>query len=318
MHIHLTSTGSRAGKTIIWTLVLNLLITITQFVAGAITGMLALIADATHNLSDIGALLVAYWGEVSSRGAATKTETYGRKRVEVFTTLLSASALTVIAGFIVYEAYERLISPTAVSNFPFFVVAALMGLVGNIGSVVLLRRSGSKSLNMKMAVLHMAYDAATSLAVLIGGTLIYFLGWWYVDIILSVGIAVVIGWSSLDVYRQVWRVFMEAAPSSIDFDEVVRALESNEKVENIHDLHIWSLSSTEVALSCHVCVKSSDLGHTDQIIAELNYMLNNRFKIDHSTLQIESAPCERSEPLCGNGVVAERTPGEPGSESLAN
>ena len=87
---HLTSTDdSRAGKAIIWTLVLNLLITITQFVAGALTGMLALIADATHNLSDIGALMVAYWGEVTSKSPATKTETYGRKRVEVFTTLLS-------------------------------------------------------------------------------------------------------------------------------------------------------------------------------------------------------------------------------------
>ena len=301
---HLTPSGEHTGKTIIWTLVLNLLITITQFVAGTITGMLALIADATHNLSDIGALLVAYWGEASSRGPATKTETYGRKRIEVFATLISASALTVVAGFIIYEAYERLITPTEVSNFPFFVIAALMGLLGNIGSVVLLRRSGSKSLNMKMAVLHMAYDAATSLAVLIGGILIYFLGWWFVDIVLSVGIAVVIVWSSLDVYRQVWRVFMEAAPSSIDFDEVVVALESNAKVENIHDLHIWSLSSTEVALSCHVCVKSSDLSHTDQVIAELNDTLNNRFKINHSTLQIESVPCESSQPLCGNGAVS--------------
>lgn len=294
-----------SGRALVWTILFNIVITLAQFIAGALTGSLALIADAAHNLSDVAALVLAYFGERSSQAPATKTATYGHKRVEVLTALISAISLLLIAGFICWEAYQRLIDPTPITRFPIFLTVATIGLLGNLASVWILRQDKAESLNRKMALLHMVYDAVSSVAVIVGGVVMFITGWTLIDPILSLGIAGLLVWSSLDVLRQGGKILLEVAPEGVDFDEVKSAIESHPQVQNSHHLHIWSLSSTEIALSCHITVSPGDVREIDRIIKGVNELLGQHFGIFHSTLQIETGSCDRPDEVCG--VVARAT-----------
>jgi len=293
----------KSGGALGWTIVFNVVITVTEYVAGALTGSLALMADATHNLSDVAGLVLAYFGEKSSEAPPTKSATYGHQRMEVFTALLSAVSLVVIAIYIVYEAYTRFVNPEEINNFPLFLTVASIGLLGNIGSVWMLRKENVDSINRKAALLHMIYDGLSSVAVVLGAILIYFTGWTLVDPTLSILIAGMIVWSSLDVFRSGWRVIMEVAPSGVEYDEIMSALEEEPRVLSVHHLHVWSLSSTEIALSCHVRVHTENLSEINQIIGSLNNMLAKRFEISHSTVQIETESSDCPGEDCG----AERT-----------
>lgn len=282
-----------SGNALAWTILFNIIITVAQFIAGVLTGFLALIADAAHNLSDVAALILAYFGERASLSPATKTATYGHKRIEVLTALISATSLLLIAGFICWEAYHRLINPTPLTRFPIFLTVAIVGLVGNLASVWILKRDKGQSLNRKTALLHLVYDAVSSVAVIVGGIVMFTTGWSIIDPILSLIIAGLLIWSSLDVFRQGGRILLEVAPEGIDFDAVLTALESHPQVLNAHHLHIWSLSSTEIALSSHVRVSPGDIQEVDRIIKGLNEILEQRFGVSHSALQVETRPCDQ-------------------------
>jgi cobalt-zinc-cadmium efflux system protein len=293
-------------KRLIGTILLNVAITIAEFLGGLITGYLALMADAVHNLSDVASLLLAWLGMTGAKLPATKKSTYGYKRVEVMTAFISAVALVVIAVFIIMKAYDRIVSPEEIREPGLFLTIAGVGLIGNLVSVWLLSAHRGSSLNMKAAFLHMAYDAASSGAVIAGGVFILIFGWVIVDPILSTIIALMIVWSSYQVIKDAVLVFMEAVPSGIDFDEVRRSMVQVEHVNDVHDLHIWSLSSTEAALSCHVVVSHEHFARASDIMIELNRLMCDRFGIYHSTIQIERDECVTSDLSCrhpGDGEV---------------
>lgn len=303
MHSHPVS-----GQRLFWTIVLNALITLAEFVAGMISGYLALTADAVHNLSDVAALILAWLGVKGSQLPATKRSTYGYKRIEVMTAFISAVALVVIAVFIIWEAYQRYLNPQPISYPGLFITVALIGLAANLLSVVLLHREKDKSLNLKTAFLHMAYDTLSSVVVLIGGVLILYTGWTMIDPILSAAIAVMIFWSSYLVIREAVAILMEATPAGVGFDSVHRVIHGIPGVKNVHDLHIWSLSSYETALSCHVCLEQSDLTSGPGVVAEISRLMRENFGIGHCTVQIECEECDRSSLLCGpNGEPAKHS-----------
>ncbi len=287
-----------SGQRLFWTIVLNAIITLAEFVAGLMSGYLALTADAVHNLSDVAALVLAWLGVKGSQRPATKRSTYGYKRVEVMTAFVSAVALVVIALFIIWSAYHRFLQPQAVEMPVLFMTVAAIGLLGNLASVGLLLREKDKSLNLKTAFLHMAYDTLSSVVVLLGGVVILLTGWTLIDPILSVAIAVMIFWSSYLVIKEAMLILMEAVPPGIDFDEVHRAIEKVDGVCDVHHLHIWSLSSYEIALSCHVAVSEESFTGTTRITAEIDRLMHDRFGIGHSTIQIEHQECGRPGLLC--------------------
>ncbi len=289
-----------SGRKLIWTIIFNLVITAAEFIGGLMTGYLALIADAVHNLSDVAALGLAWLGFKGSQLPATKKSTYGFKRVEVMTAFISAVALVVIAIFILLEAYDRLLEPQPLTNPSLFMVVAIIGFLGNIASILLLRSEKGKSLNMKTAFLHMAYDAISSAAVIIGGIIIILSELYIIDIILSSIIALMIFWSSYLVIREAVYIFLESTPEGIDFDEVVKAIEKTPGVEDIHDLHIWSLSSSDAAMSCHICVEEENLSAGPDIIVKINRMLGEKFGIEHCTIQLEKIDFRRPDALCSH------------------
>ncbi len=298
-HGHINKKVSR-GR-LFWTIVFNALITVAEFMGGMVTGYLALIADAVHNLSDVAALGLALLGVKGAELPASKTSTYGYKRVEVITAFISAVSLVVIACFIFLEAFERFVSPQPITKPLVFIGVALIGLLGNIFSIWLLHSEKGKSLNMKTAFLHMAYDAVSSVAVLIGGIIIMLTGWYLLDVILSMLIGLMIIYSSYMVIKEAVLIFLEAVPQGIDFDQVHDAISKMPRVRDVHDLHIWSLSSNEIALSCHVSVQQEDYSHGPDLIVQINTMLLSKFKIGHGTIQLEIDDCHRTDVLCSPG-----------------
>ncbi len=289
-----------SGSKLFWTIIFNLVITAAEFAGGLISGYLALLADAVHNLSDVAALVLAWLGAKGSAMPSTKRSTFGFKRIEVMTALISAVSLVVIAFFIIREAYLRYISPEPITHPWLFLSIAVIGLIGNIVSVWLLHTEKGKSLNMKTAFLHMAYDAASSVAVIIGGIIIILTGWVMIDIILSCLIALAIVYSSYSVIKEAMLVFLEAVPDGIDFDKVKRTIKSIDRVKDCHHLHIWSLSSREVALSCHVCLDEEDMKNGPEIIVEINRILAREHAIGHGTIQIERTCCETDDLNCNH------------------
>ncbi len=287
-----------SGRKLFWAIVFNLGITLAEVVGGLISGYLALMADAVHNLSDVASLGLAWLGVRGSERPATKKSTYGYKRIEVMTAFISAVSLVVIAVFILVEAYSRLQHPQPITQPAVFLSVAVIGLFGNIVSIYFLYSEKGKSLNMKTAFLHMAYDAISSVVVIAAGVAILLTGWFVIDVILSVAIALMIFWSSYLVMKEAVLIFLEAVPQGIDFDAVLKALLEIPKVRDIHDLHIWSLSSQEVALSCHAAIEEKDFQDGPDIIVQINLMLRDRFQIGHGTIQIEKHDCRRSDLFC--------------------
>ncbi len=277
------------------TILLNVIITAAEFIGGLLTGYLALIADAIHNLSDVAALLLGYLGEVGSRRPPTKKTTYGFKRIEVMTAFTSAVALVVIAVYIFYEAYLRIIHPVPLTNPTLLLIIACIGLIGNVLSVFLLHSPRDKSLNVKTALLHMFYDAVSSGAVIIGAIIIFKTGWTYIDPILSILIGLMIIWSSIDVLKEATMIFLEAVPRGIDYDKVKTAIMEHPQVNDVHDLHIWSLSSTNIMLSCHICLDKTDYENSPAIIKEIGIKLHKKFGIGHATIQPERKHCPNFE-----------------------
>jgi cobalt-zinc-cadmium efflux system protein len=276
----------------------NLVITIAEFVGGWVSGYLALQADAVHNLSDVAALVLAWLGVKGAQLPATKTSTYGYKRLEVMIAFISAVSLVVIAVFIFIEAYHRLMSPQPITHPWLFMTVAAIGLCGNLASVFILASERGKSLNLRTAYLHMAYDTASSIVVLIGGVVILLTGLVVIDVILTTAIALAIFWSSYLVIKEAVIILLEAVPGSVQFDEVLSALCAVPRVRDVHDLHIWALSSNEIALSCHVCLDDDDYLNGMDFIQSIDALLRNRFGIGHATIQLEKADCARNDLLC--------------------
>ncbi|MDF1544765.1 MAG: cation diffusion facilitator family transporter [bacterium] len=304
-HVHTRSPLS-SGKKLIWAILFNSVITLAEFIGGIMTGYLSLLADAVHNLSDVAALALAWVGVKGSQLPATKRSTFGYKRIEVMTAFVSAAALIVIAVFILLEAYERLKNPQPITNPTLFLSVAVVGLIGNVLSIWLLHSEKGKSLNMKTAFLHMAYDAISSVAVIIGGIIIAVTGWVLIDTIMSAIIALMIFWSSYLVIKEAVLIFLEAVPPEIDFDKVAAAISDVERVRDVHDLHIWSLSSSEKALSCHVCVDADEVGNSPSIAASINRMIADRFRINHGTIQVEVEGCGENVLLCNSRLPEEK------------
>jgi cobalt-zinc-cadmium efflux system protein len=284
-----------SGSRLFWTILLNAAITLAEFIGGLLSGYLALLADAVHNLSDVAALVLAWLGVKGAQLPATKRTTYGYKRVEVMTAFVSAVALVVIALFIIWEAYQRYLHPQPLTRPVLFLTVAAIGLIGNVASVWILHREKDKSLNLKTAFLHMAYDTLSSAIVIVGGVVILLTGWVVIDTVLSMAIALMIFWSSYLVIKEAVLILMEAVPAGISYDRVHEAIRAVPGVVEVHDLHIWSLSSYEPALSCHVCVADRDFSRGPDIVAAVDREMAHQFNIGHCTIQVEGETCARTD-----------------------
>jgi cobalt-zinc-cadmium efflux system protein len=257
-------------------------------VAGALwTGSLALAADAGHMLADTGALALALFAAWIAARPPTPAKTFGYYRVEILAALVNALLLLAVAGWILFEAYQRILAPRPVLGGPMLVIAAL-GLAVNVISAWLLRQGAAASLNVRAAYLEVVTDALASVGVLVAAVVVIATGWTVIDPLVSVGIAVVIVPRTWRLLTQAVNVLLEGTPAHLALGEIEAAMTQVAGVRRIHDLHVWTLTSGREAMSAHVVV--DDPRESDRLLEALHAVLHARFGIDHTTIQLEKDP----------------------------
>lgn len=281
---------------------LNTLFVIVEAIFGFIGNSTALLADAAHNLSDVLGLLIAWGAAALTRRPPSERFTYGFRSSSILAALFNAMFLLVAVGAIGWEALHRFAAPQPVASQTIMVVAAI-GILIN-GFTAWLFVSGRKSdINIEGAFLHMAADAAVSAGVVIAGAAILFTGWLWLDPLTSLGICAVILWSTWTLLTRSLRMSLDAVPDTIDPQAVRTYLAGLPGVSDVHDLHIWPISTTNTALTCHLVMTGGHPG--DSFLETLAHDLDHRFSIDHATVQIEVATlrsCRATADDCSGGV----------------
>lgn len=283
-------------KRLILSLGLNLLITLLQVAGGIVANSLGLLSDAAHNLSDVVALGLSLWAVRLSRRPATPRRTFAYKRAEILVALFNSAVLVAISVYIVVEAVRRLLDPQPVEGL-WVIGFAAGGLVINTLAAVLLRRD-HHDLNLRSAFLHLVGDAATSFGVMVSGVVLYVWDWNYADAIVSILVSVWIGREAVAIVRSTVNVLMEGTPEGVEFTEVEKAMLAVAGVRGVHDLHIWSISSSDLALSAHVVVEDAALSETTTIAAITKQKLAQEFGVGHVTLELETVGGECAGSTC--------------------
>jgi cobalt-zinc-cadmium efflux system protein len=272
---------------------LNAAFVIVEGTYGLIGHSMALLADAGHNLSDVAALLIAWGASALARQRPSTRFTYGYRGSSILAALLNAVILFIAVGAIGLESVQRLIEPGPVASLTVIVVASVGILVNGITTLFFLR-GRHRDLNIRSAYLHMAADTLVSVGVVAAGAVIMATGWLWIDPVVGLVIATMIVVGTWDLLRHSMRLALDAVPASIDPEAVRRYLGELMGVAELHDLHIWPMSTTETALTCHLVMPAGHPG--DAMLTRLAVELRERFQIQHATIQVETGdpahPCE--------------------------
>ncbi len=266
---------------------------LAEFVGGWWTNSLALISDAGHMLTDVGALLVSLWALKIAQTPADAQRTFGMQRMEIIAALFNGVMLLALCAFIVYEAVPRLFHPEPIQSMG-MVAVAFAGLWVNVAGFLLLRKHGGESLNIRGALLHVLGDLLSSVAVLAGGLFVWWLNWNWIDPLLSLLIAAVILHGAYRVTREALGILLEFAPVHVQSADVEKMLLAQPGVRGVHHLHIWSLSSRLHALSAHLLVDDRRISETSSLLQALRHQLRDTYHIRHATFQLEHEACNDS------------------------
>ncbi len=266
-------------------IILNTGFVIVEAVFGLLSGSMALLADAGHNLSDVLALLLAWGASLAAKRPPSARYTYGFKSSTILAALANAGLLAVAIGAIAFETFHRFVEPAPVEGMTMVVVAGI-GILINAGTAMLFMRGRHDDLNIRGAFLHMAADALVSLGVVIAGIAIIFTNLVWIDPLVSLMIVAVIGWGTWGLAKDSLKMGLLAVPDRIDESAVRAHLASCDGVAAVHDLHIWPMSTTEAALTAHLVMPAGHPG--DEFLHDLTHQLNHDFHIQHATIQIET------------------------------
>lgn len=289
MHVHAHG-GDNPTRVLKISLGVTLAYIVLLIVAGIRAHSLALLSEAGHNLSDFLALLLSLVAVYFQSRPASSTKTYGYQRAGVLAALVNASSLVVVSFFIFYEAFKRLQNPEHVQAGLMMGVAAA-GVVMNGVIALLLYRSGG-DVNMRSALLHELGDTLSTAAVIAGGWAILVTHNYWIDSVLSVGIGVLILWSGFGIVRETLNILLEGTPRGMKLERIESAIRAVEGVNDVHDLHVWSIGSESHALSCHISIADIPPSVSERILRDVKECLRHGFRIDHTTIQFEHAICE--------------------------
>ncbi len=272
---------------------INVLLTVVEIVGGILSGSVALIADAVHNLSDAASLAIAWGARKIARRPTDATMTFGYKRAELVAALINYTTLILIGLYLVWEAAQRFIDPPGIDGVLMIAVAGF-ALVVDLVTALLTYRLSRQSLNIRAAFLHNLADALGSVAVIVVGVLILWFDWRLADPIVTLGIAGYILWLALTEIRTVIRILMLGSPPDIEPGEVLDVMQAVEGVVNVHHLHIWQISEHATSLEAHVVTEAETLDDLAAVKARVRAALKDRFAITHVTLDTEQpgAACD--------------------------
>ena len=272
-------------------IILNFIITAAEFIGGLISGSLALLSDALHNLNDTTSLGISLVARKISKKEANRDKTFGYKRAEIIGAFINLITLVIIALFLIKEGVERFYNPQPIDGMVMFIVA-FIGLLGNVITAILLYRDSTENLNLRSAYIHILSDAFSSVGVIIAGLLILWYKLYIIDTILTLIIAGYILWHSYYMLRQTINILMESTPANIEIPSVQQAMATVNGVLDIHHLHVWRLDEKNILLESHVVIDEENIGQMESIKSALKGLLAKNFDIHHSTLEFELEPCE--------------------------
>ena len=273
-------------KNLIVAISINLFLTFAQFFGGLISGSLALIADAIHNLSDAISLSIAIFARAIGRKTADEFRTFGYKRAEVIAALINLTLMLIISLYLIYEAIWRFIEPQIISGWIVIIIAGIALIIDLYTSVITYRLS-ENNMNMKAAFLHNLSDALASIGVVIAGSLILLYEWFWVDSLITMIIAGYILLQTFKMFPNSVNFLMDATPNNISIRDVKTSMSLIEGVEDVHHIHVWNLDEQRVALEAHVVTGAESLKDNATIKEAIKKSLQEKYDIDHSTLEFE-------------------------------
>ena len=275
------------GKNLLFSIVLNLVITIAQVIGGLISGSLALISDALHNFSDVLSLIFSYVAHKLSKKKASVNQTFGYKRAELIAAFVNAMTLIIVALFLVYGAIERFFNPQFIAS-ELVIWLSILGIVVNGLSALMLKNDADKNLNMKSAYLHLFTDMLASVAVLIGGLLMKYFQMFWVDSVMTLVIAIYLIVVGFDLLKTSTQMLMLFTPVHIDINEIISEVHKIKGVEKLHHIHVWHLNDDELHLEAHLdCSEDLKMSEFNEILHKMEHVLLDKFQINHINIQPE-------------------------------
>lgn len=297
-HDHHHHHHSSNKKALFWSFVLIATFMFVEVIGGYITNSLALLSDAGHMLSDAAALGLSLFAIVLGERKATQKNTYGYRRFEIIAAALNGITLILISAYIFYEAFQRIQNPPEIQSLGMLTISVIGLLINIAAAFILMRGNKEENLNVKSAYLHVLGDMLGSVGAIVAALLIFFFGWGWADPVASIIVAFLIIISGIRVTKESFHILMEGAPTSIDTMKVRETLALIPHVKEVHDLHIWSITSGMSMLTCHISM--SNEGEHDIILHQAQKLLSEEFHIEHSTIQVEKEEigCPNSDQKC--------------------
>jgi cobalt-zinc-cadmium efflux system protein len=269
-----------------------------EIIGGIVSGSLALLSDAGHMLTHSFALLISFLAIIYACRPATREQSFGFYRAEIIAALFNGITLLVITGFILWEAYQRILEPVPISEIEMIIVA-ILGLIVNIATALILWKASRESLNVRSAFVHMIGDTASSIGVVIGAVIIYFTGYYIIDPIISILIAALILVWSINLIKDSVRILMESTPKNIDIEALKDTLiKEVTPVKDLHDIHVWEITSGMYCMTAHVIIDDMDVSRTEEVLDAINKFLLERYNIQHPIIQFESGEGFKHEETC--------------------
>jgi len=289
--------GTVAGKRgLLIALSITVVMMVAEVIGGLLSNSLALLSDAAHMLTDSLALALSFFAMKFAVMPATERKTYGFYRLEILAALVNGAVLFVVSAFIIYHAYERILEPQPVQG-ELMLVVAFLGLLVNIAGGLFLLKHRKTNLNLRGAFLHIVGDALSSVGVIAGGIVIIYTGLYLIDPLLSVLIALAIIVSAGALVLEAVNILLESAPSHINIADVAKEIEGVRGVREAYHIHLWTITSGVYALSAHVLIQDQMVSGSRDILNAIRSLLTTRFKVLHSTIQLECERCDMS-PAC--------------------
>lgn len=279
--------GSSVKRKLAIALTIAAIVTVVEFFGGLLSNSIALLSDAGHMFADVMAISISLFAIRLAGRPHTRSLTYGYHRAEVLAALANGIILAIISALVFKEAYSRLLNPPSI-DIVILLGVALIGLVANISIAFILRDARKTSISVRSAYLHVFYDTISSIGVIVGGVIAALTHFYAVDPIIAFMIAGLIAKGAIGILRESSHILLEGTPTAVNLQRMVDEIKSVNGVQDIHDLHVWTISSGINALSGHIIVTDQMVSESSRIVNEINHILKTRFNVSHTTIQIES------------------------------
>jgi cobalt-zinc-cadmium efflux system protein len=275
------------GRNLLISIILNVLITVSQIIGGVVSGSLALLSDALHNFSDVLSLILSYIANRLVKKKASIRRTFGYKRSEIIAAFINASSLVVVAILLIIEAIRRFQNPQEIES-DLVILLSIIAILGNGFSVLLIKANSKDNMNIKSVYLHLVSDMMASIAVLVGGLLMKYYQIYWIDSLLTFAIAVYLIVMGYDLLKSSLRVLMLFTPKGIPIPQIVKDIESIESIKNVHHLHVWQLNEREIHLEAHIDFHENiNLSEFDVVLKRIEILVDSKYDINHVNIQPE-------------------------------